>query len=178
MCLHSNSLGSEVLTSNHNLVDVELGFGHSRGLKERVEVDSASLGGTIQFIKLDQVEDLLFMSRSSWSTGEFGQSPVKRLLSSLKSRSGGPSTSGFLSPHSKTTSGTLPGRDTTSLTVLALTCPGRGTEIAEGEFLLVEGGFVSCAALPVVNFHGEGGSIVGGADVAGGEGGETRRCGY
>lgn len=159
-------------------MDVELGLGNSRGLEERVEVDSASLRGAIQFIKLDQVEDLLLVSRSSWSTNEFGQSPVKRLLSSLKSRSGGPSSSGFLPPHSETASGSLSSRDTTSLPVLALTSPGSGTEVAEGEFLLVEGGFIGSAALPVINFHGEVGAIVGGNEVAGGEGGETRCGGY
>ncbi len=118
------------------------------------------------------------MSRSSWSTNEFWQSPVKRLLTSLKSRSGGPSRSGFLSPHSETAGGTLSGSDTTSLTVLAPTCPGSRAEVAKGEFFLVEGGLVGGAALPVVNFHGEVGAIVGGDEVAGGEGGETRCGGY
>ena len=42
-------------------------------------------------ISLDQIKDFFLMPRTRWLPGELGQPSVQRLLSSLKSRSGGSS---------------------------------------------------------------------------------------
>mmetsp|Transcript_17191 Transcript_17191/g.26150 ORF Transcript_17191/g.26150 Transcript_17191/m.26150 type:complete len:220 (+) Transcript_17191:180-839(+) len=180
MSLNGHSLCGEVFASNNHLVNGLLRLGRGPGLEKRVKAHRTSLSGTVNVIQLDQIKDFLVVSRSSRSALELRQPTVKGLLSSLESGASGPTRTRFLSPHTKTTGGTLSGGDTASFTVFALTTTRSRAEVVEGEFLLVDGRFVGRAALPIVNFHaklvGRAGGRVGG-EIAGGEGGESRRGG-
>ena len=153
MGLNSDVLGSEFFTSDNNLVSGVLGLGDGFGFEKGIKVACRSRGNSIECIQLDQIVFFLGVTGSHRSSSELGQPTVKRLLSSLESRSGRSSGSGLLSTHSETAGGSLSGGDTTSLACLLLAGSRGGAEGIQSEFIVldvVDVRLIGRASLPVV----------------------------
>jgi hypothetical protein len=115
-------------------------------------VAGGSWSDTIQFVQLDNIENLLRVARSHGLANELGKPPVKRVLTSLKSCSGGSATSGLLSAHSETASGTLSSRDTSTLSRPGFARAWSGPQSGHSEFKvvhIVNVTLVCLATLPV-----------------------------
>mmetsp|Transcript_78781 Transcript_78781/g.228752 ORF Transcript_78781/g.228752 Transcript_78781/m.228752 type:complete len:203 (-) Transcript_78781:84-692(-) len=156
MSLNSDILGSEFSSSYNNLVVRNFRLGDGSSLEKRIEVDSASRGSSVQFVKLDKVVFLADVSRAQRLSNELGKSSVKRVLSSFESRSDRSSASCLLSTHSETTCSTLSSGNTSSLSLLG----GAGTrswlQVIHTEFEVVkviDGGFISFPTFPIMNLH-------------------------
>ena len=165
MGLDRDALGVKVTSSDHDLVNANLGLGNGSGIEQTGKVSRGSLHTGVEIIELDEVVLRLGMSRSRRPSDKLGKPSVERLLSSLESRAGGPSRPGLLSAHSESAGGALSGGDTASLARPALTGSGGGANVVEDEFEVlhvVDGGFVGRTALPVEELHGEGGGGGGG----------------
>ena len=98
----------------------------------------ASRGNIVQLIQLDNIVHGLFVTSPHRLAYELWKPSVKWGLSSFEARSDRSSSSRLLPPHTKTTRSTLPGRDTTALSLLSMARPRGRLEIVKSEHCVVQ----------------------------------------
>mmetsp|Transcript_20921 Transcript_20921/g.29358 ORF Transcript_20921/g.29358 Transcript_20921/m.29358 type:complete len:229 (-) Transcript_20921:85-771(-) len=160
MGLDCDVLGRVFSPSYNDLVDGLVRFGDALTGEEGIEIARLSGSDSIEFIKFDDVVLGLGMSRTCGPSHKLGKTSVEWLLSSLKARTNIGSGSGFLSSHSETASGSLSGRNTTSLASARLARSWSRGDVVECEncvFHVVQrfAGGPILATLPVIDLHGK-----------------------